>query len=513
MQLPSWARLPDGWRRLAILNVAVISVTLLIMASFLLAAYVASTDFMQVWIFYSSRCTDISAPNILIHLLLNAFSTVVLASSNFFMQICNAPSRQEIDAAHAKQDWLDIGVPSLRNAFRLSWFKLIAWAVLFLTSIPIHMVFNSSVLLLNDLTEGYNLTVATPEYIEGAAYAPAGFITGLPMTTPLNISHQHFPLGLGKSSLASKAGSQSNSDSTFHAQDLASTAVKAKKRKRLEPSACVEMYTAGNCSGLNDYRDVVMIVNNSGWSEPIKAGGSFIPLEETPVFTAGYCWIKKVKRKERFAGWENSIPTCEVSCSSLITPKDLEDSRWVFNITGRSQLGGLNRFRSSSLDPGSGNSSDSLYDVYLPNFRRAVKLSYCMAELRLCSLAVSKPLFLVLTISIASKLFVCVMVIWKLGSQESLVTPGDVIASFLSSPDDSLDIHGPITQMQLRKSRRRGGHQSLSNRFALPAVWSSRRQIRSIAVPKSVWVVTYCVIIFGGFACFMVFTCAPTSSL
>lgn len=98
-------------------NVWLMSATLVIMASISLAAFVATRDFKQIWIFHSSKCLNISAPNTMIHLLLNILLIIVLASSNFFMQICNAPSRQEIDAAHAKQGWLDIGVLSWRNAF------------------------------------------------------------------------------------------------------------------------------------------------------------------------------------------------------------------------------------------------------------------------------------------------------------------------------------------------------------------------------------------------------------
>ncbi|KAH9238249.1 hypothetical protein K456DRAFT_1827108, partial [Colletotrichum gloeosporioides 23] len=174
MQLPSWARIPTGWRRLAIIDVVLMSASLLVVASISLAAFIATGDFKQVWTFYTTNFREITTPNTLIHLILNVLSGVVLASSNFFMQICNAPSRREIDAAHAKRDWLDVGIPSWRNAFRLSWFKLTAWLVLFLTTIPVHMVFNSSILLLDSRMGDYRMTIATEGYINGAPYFPPG---------------------------------------------------------------------------------------------------------------------------------------------------------------------------------------------------------------------------------------------------------------------------------------------------------------------------------------------------
>lgn len=61
------------------------------------------------------------------------------------MQILNAPTRAEIDAAHAKGKWLEIGVSSARNALRVSKFKTCCWLGLLVSSIPIHLLFNSTV--------------------------------------------------------------------------------------------------------------------------------------------------------------------------------------------------------------------------------------------------------------------------------------------------------------------------------------------------------------------------------
>ena len=53
--------------------------------------------------------------NTFIHLGINILSTLLLGFSNFDAQLLAAPTRSEVDAAHAKDDWLDIEVPSLRN--------------------------------------------------------------------------------------------------------------------------------------------------------------------------------------------------------------------------------------------------------------------------------------------------------------------------------------------------------------------------------------------------------------
>src|SRR5436305_1400306 len=46
---------------------------------------------------------------------LNIISTVLIATSNYVMQCMCAPSRKEIDKAHAAGSFLNIGVSSMHN--------------------------------------------------------------------------------------------------------------------------------------------------------------------------------------------------------------------------------------------------------------------------------------------------------------------------------------------------------------------------------------------------------------
>ncbi|KAI4929197.1 hypothetical protein J4E86_011725 [Alternaria arbusti] len=57
----------------------------------------------------------ISQWNTALHVLINALSTMLLAGSNYTMQVLSSPTRQDVDAAHARGQWLDIGVLSPRN--------------------------------------------------------------------------------------------------------------------------------------------------------------------------------------------------------------------------------------------------------------------------------------------------------------------------------------------------------------------------------------------------------------
>lgn len=78
--------------------------------------------------------------NIFLHIAINAFSTFLLAASNYTMQILNGPTRSEIDRTHQRGRWLEIGLLSLRNLKHISRKRAVLCAVLALSSIPLHLL-------------------------------------------------------------------------------------------------------------------------------------------------------------------------------------------------------------------------------------------------------------------------------------------------------------------------------------------------------------------------------------
>jgi hypothetical protein len=65
--------------------------------------------------FFTGSCDIAEKINTGAHLVLNVLSTILLAYSNFSMQCLGSPSRTEVDSAHKKHHWLNIGIPSIRN--------------------------------------------------------------------------------------------------------------------------------------------------------------------------------------------------------------------------------------------------------------------------------------------------------------------------------------------------------------------------------------------------------------
>jgi hypothetical protein len=85
-------------------------------------------------------CDRIEVLNTGLHVFINVLSTILLSGSNYCMQCLSAPTRDEVDKAHARRKWLDIGIPSLRNVKHLSWQRVALWILLALTSLPLHLL-------------------------------------------------------------------------------------------------------------------------------------------------------------------------------------------------------------------------------------------------------------------------------------------------------------------------------------------------------------------------------------
>lgn len=83
---------------------------------------------------YVSRLSSI------LHIFINIMSTVLLTSSNYAMQVLCAPTRHEIDRAHASGHWVEIGLVSLRNLKRIVKGRAALWWLLAISSAPLHLL-------------------------------------------------------------------------------------------------------------------------------------------------------------------------------------------------------------------------------------------------------------------------------------------------------------------------------------------------------------------------------------
>lgn len=84
--------------------------------------------------------TTISRWNTVCHIFINVLSTILLSASNYTMQILNAPTRAELDSAHRRGKWLDIGLLSVHNLKTISPKRACLCLVLAASSLPLHLL-------------------------------------------------------------------------------------------------------------------------------------------------------------------------------------------------------------------------------------------------------------------------------------------------------------------------------------------------------------------------------------
>ena len=168
------SRRVSGWRRLAAFNILGMSVLSIILLALLVFSSIRAGGLSKVLVLLDRPCHETERLNLWLHLVTNIISTVILASANFFMQILTAPSRQEIDIAHAKKTYVEIGVQSLLNFPQLRKAKLRSWIGLLLTSLPLHLFFNSVVFETANGVSRHLTVMAAEPWLHGASYSPMG---------------------------------------------------------------------------------------------------------------------------------------------------------------------------------------------------------------------------------------------------------------------------------------------------------------------------------------------------
>lgn len=132
-----WASRRSRALMIQILTIGIILVTNLSVTLFAVSKY-GSQD--GVGLIYEGDCNTVKKLSLWIHLLINLLGTGMLSASNYCMQLQAAPTRANVDKAHAKGTWLDIGVPSLRNLRHLGRKRILTWLLLALSSVPIHLL-------------------------------------------------------------------------------------------------------------------------------------------------------------------------------------------------------------------------------------------------------------------------------------------------------------------------------------------------------------------------------------
>ncbi|KAI0549189.1 hypothetical protein F4679DRAFT_547804 [Xylaria curta] len=431
------------------------------------------------------------------------------------MQILNAPSREEVDTAHAKGSWLLIGVPAVGNVFRVSRFKSCCWMVLLLSSIPVHLLFNSAVFETDFRESDFHLTIATEEFANGGAYFPPGAGLLFPGVIPMDYyteENRAYPVeGYGCPVSLSDYFSHERSDAL---RNISSIAANSGRWKKLDPFNCKEIYL--DCRGLKKYRDVVLIINHEGWirdetwridADDATFWNRYVPpREQNHLFFDTQCGM--------YASFDTAgKTTCVNTCSNAMGPRSpiitnsTQTAVWYYSFESDPTLTASNAFyQRQHVD---------WHPIGFAELQRGaliLPVEYCLAQPleSTCRVGLSPILLLLVMICVVGKTSTAILVTSLLGRQNQppLVTLGDAIVSFIEKPESVDTVYCTFGQAEIRKAMASDSVFILSK----ARKWKAVAKSRAVALPGYVWVTSYLLCIVGIGLCVSLYASAYQTS-
>ena len=229
------------------------------------------------------------------HLVINVLSTLLLGASNYSMQCLSSPTRKDVDKAHSRKIWLDIGVPSIRNLIHIAPMRRRMWWTLAISSIPLHLLYNSAIFTTLSAQE-YSAFTVTPSLFDGA---PVGFAT---WNNPRNFS---------------------TSDDNFRgALELLETLNDTRASpQKMDNAQCVKSY---GVDFVSQHSHVMVVSSHTDPGDSVLAWyGTRQPRD--PV--AHYAWICNNFARTSTEG-PDKLPRKCIPTKSGLVPKDSTLERW-----------------------------------------------------------------------------------------------------------------------------------------------------------------------------------------
>ncbi|CAG8075633.1 unnamed protein product [Penicillium nalgiovense] len=168
-QPPSDSKFFHGWRLGALLSGIFVAICLCVniaATAYIRTKYPPNEDGLGVILGHD--CGKTRSIDSRFHYAINVIATVLVSASNYNMQCLTAPTRKEVDTAHRRRRWLDIGIHSVRNLSHIPRPKAMFWLVLAVSSLPLHLLWNSAVFMTTTFND-YSGLVVTSEFLEESA--------------------------------------------------------------------------------------------------------------------------------------------------------------------------------------------------------------------------------------------------------------------------------------------------------------------------------------------------------
>ncbi|KAK1828274.1 hypothetical protein QBC39DRAFT_374811 [Podospora conica] len=165
-----WRRFMVGWRAGVALNVLLSGLMLVVAVVGLVFAIARGFGSGGQSVLFSGSCETASTIGWSLHAVISVMVVATVAGGNYVFQVLGSPMREEVDVAHSKREWLDIGVPSFRNLAYID-ARRTAMAVVILLTAALTQVIYNGVIVTSMTTSDFKLVLATESFLTGAQFS------------------------------------------------------------------------------------------------------------------------------------------------------------------------------------------------------------------------------------------------------------------------------------------------------------------------------------------------------
>lgn len=161
-----------GWRGGVLFNLVLAFLILVAAVVCFVLAVLRSKVLLGETTLFTGSCNAAANINMGLHVAINVFTITLLAGANYIFHVLSSPTRFELAKAHKSKQWLDIGIPSLRNLEHISGFRVPLATILLLTAVATQVIYNSVIFIRQS---GLDLDVlfVTESFLGGASFSNA----------------------------------------------------------------------------------------------------------------------------------------------------------------------------------------------------------------------------------------------------------------------------------------------------------------------------------------------------
>ncbi|KAF4544456.1 uncharacterized protein LTHEOB_6026 [Lasiodiplodia theobromae] len=226
------------------------------------------------------------------------------------MQILASPSRYDIDSSHRQRQIFSIGTQSLKNLKSVNKFRAILWIILAVSSIPLHITYNS-VIFPTTGAYAYKVAVVTPDFLNGARF-DLGSINNLTSSSSITSNSSSFTVNHLTSHVF---GSRVPSVEPRAAEllELLQSKYLKQQLKNMTIDECIEAYLVNRQI---THRNLIAVSDDARSST-----SSVVWLEPSKPLNAATNWICRY-RKDVVSGWmlNGTDPDCAPESALFYEP-------------------------------------------------------------------------------------------------------------------------------------------------------------------------------------------------